>query len=98
MIFNGRVSTPGSYGSTAMPSAITIEGKILGQAKPLFSDWTIDLPPVREDSGGRLTLRALITRLVREEVRAFGDRREQRRLTQVLTRTEIDQGVAQGKV
>jgi hypothetical protein len=98
MIFDGRASNPGSERSVTMPIAITVEGKMLGQRKPLFSDWWIDLPPEGEDASERLTLRALITRLVREEVRAFGGRQEQRRLTRVLTKTEIDERVARGKV
>ncbi len=81
-----------------MQTTITVTGKILGQKKPLFTDWVISFPPDLPSSGGRLTLRDLITRVVLEEVQAFRERQEERRLTRILTKAEIQQGVERGKV
>lgn len=81
-----------------MQSTITIEGKVLGRKKPLFADWSIPFPPDLQQSGNRITLQDLLTRIVREEVRAFRERQEQRRLTRVLTQDEIEQGARAGKV
>jgi hypothetical protein len=76
---------------------LTINGRVLGRKKPLFTDWSIPLPP---DLGGGdpLTLRILITRIVLEEVKAFRERQEERKVFKALTAARIDQGVAQGKV
>jgi hypothetical protein len=88
---------PGFRGAD-MQSTITVEGKVLGRKKPLFADWSIPFPPDLQQSGNRITLRDLLTRIVREEVRAFRERQEQRRLTRVLMQDEIEQGARAGKV
>jgi hypothetical protein len=78
---------------------ITIEGKALGNRRRLFSDWSIPMPPdLGGGGGGDLTLRDLIARIVRAEVAAFRDRREERRLVRALSAGEIAEGVAKGKV
>lgn len=79
-------------------STITVTGKILGRSKPLFTDWHIPIPPSIGAGGDRLTLRILLTQIVVTEVAAFHTRQEQRRLTKVLTRAEIEQKVLLGKV
>ena len=76
---------------------ITIRGKALGRKKPLFADWSIPFPPDLGD-GGSLTLRDLITRVVRTEVEAFKKRQEERRLLRVLTEGDIARGVGKGKI
>ncbi len=81
-----------------MPATITIEGKVFGQKRPLFEDWTLSFPPEGAEEGDHLTLRGLITRIVREEVRAFRERQEQRRLIQTLTQADITRGLMKGKV
>jgi hypothetical protein len=81
-----------------MAATITIEGRVAGQRRPLFGDWEIALPPEAEARGGRLTLRALITRVVLEEVASFRERQEQRRFVQALTEAEIERGLTRGKV
>jgi hypothetical protein len=81
-----------------MASVLTIEGKVFGQKRPLFHDFTVPLPPEWESDNERLTLRGLITRIVQEEVRAFGERQESRRLTQALSRADIERGLMRGKV
>jgi hypothetical protein len=81
-----------------MTSAITIEGKVLGQRKPLFPDWVLPFPTEWEDADSRLHLRDLITRVVLEEVDAFRQRQAQRRLLHVLTPEEIARGTEEGRV
>jgi hypothetical protein len=77
---------------------ITIEGKALGQRRPLFEDWSIPLPPESGEGGGGLTLRDLIARVVRAEVAAFRDRQHERRLARAFSAAEIERGAALGKV
>jgi hypothetical protein len=81
-----------------MTTTILVEAKVLGQKRPVFTDWRINLPPLWERSGDHLKLRDLITRIVLEEVDAFQKRQEERRLARILSRAEIEQGAAQGKV
>ncbi|MBA4383982.1 MAG: hypothetical protein C0410_04545 [Anaerolinea sp.] len=81
-----------------MTISLLIEGKVLGKKQPLFSDWRIDLPPLREQDGDHRKLRDLITSIVIEEVKGFELRQEKRKLTQVLSTQEINQGVASGKI
>ncbi len=93
--------------TTAMPTmqtppAIRVEGKVFGQKRPLFTDFSVPLPPAAYDSGdeggARLTLRALIACVVTEEVKAFTERQEARRLVQVLSRADIERGLMKGKI
>lgn len=87
-----------SYGCIAsMEATITISGKLLGRTKSLFPDWCIPLPP-EFARGKHLTLRELLTRIVLAEVKSFRTRSEQRRLTRVLTKTEIASALKKGKV
>lgn len=81
-----------------MPATITIKGKQVGSKKQLFPDRFIPYPPSLQNAGGRTTLRDLITRIVLEEVAAFRQRQEERRLYRALTAPQIAQGVGQGKV
>ena len=75
---------------------ITISAKSLGSRKPLFADWHIPLTP-EWGEGGELTLRGLLTRLVRVEVDSYNARREDRRLDRVLSTADLEQGHATGK-
>jgi hypothetical protein len=79
-----------------MALTITVEGKAVGQRKPLFTDWQI--PIAAEPGQGSITLRDLIERVVREEVAAFKERREERRVARVLSREQIEQGAVRGKI
>lgn len=79
-------------------TTILVEGKVLGQKRPLFQDWQVELPPLWERGRDRLKLRELITRLVIEEVDAFKKRQEERKLARIMSRSEIEQGVVKGKV
>jgi hypothetical protein len=81
-----------------MSITLTVEGKVVGQKRPIFSDWRVDLPPVDGNPGDRLKLRDLISSIVVKEVDAFKTRQEERKLARVMTRQEIEQGAARGKV
>jgi hypothetical protein len=76
---------------------LTISGKALGRKKPLFADWSIPFPPDLGD-GGSLTLRDLISRVVRAEVEAFKQRQQERQLFRALTARDIEAGAAKGKI
>ncbi len=76
---------------------LTITGKGIGQRRRLFEDFSV--PPPREvGDGGPLTLRALITHVVTQEVAAFKQRREARKLDRVLSPRQIEDGLERGKV
>lgn len=76
----------------------TLVARAIGKRQPLVPDWEIPYPPDLRPDGERITLRDLIARIVRDEVRAFKERQQQRRLIRVLTAREIEEGVARGKV
>ncbi len=77
-----------------MPTLL-VEAKLIGQRRPLFSGWRIDLA---QRSGDHLRLRDLITRVVLEEVEAFQKRQQERRLARVLSPAEIEAGRVKGKI
>jgi hypothetical protein len=81
-----------------MQATITVKGKVVGRSRPPFADWSIPFPPDLHESGDSLTLRDLITRIVLHEVEAFRARQEERRLTRIISRAEIERGVAAGKI
>ena len=77
-----------------MAGTVTVEGRVAGQRRPVVPAWELPL----SESAERLTLRALIERVVREEVAAFQERQEARRFIRALTASEIEQAAASGKV
>lgn len=79
-----------------MTFCITVEGKVIGKRRPIFSDWSIPIPPSLQDSP--FTLRDLITCVVRAEVQAFQTRQTKQKLQQFLSKDAIHQGLAEGKV
>src|SRR5687767_5354567 len=81
-----------------MTANFIVESKQLGRRRPLLPDRAIPFPPELPAGGGRLTLRDLIGRVVREEVAAFRQRQEERRLFRVLTEAAINAGAAAGKI
>ena len=81
-----------------MSIIILVDGKTIGQKRPLFTDWHVELPPNRETNGGRLKLRDLISSIVVKELDAFKNRQEERKLARVMSRQEVAQGVERGKV
>ncbi len=82
----------------SMSSEVTISTRALGQRKRLLDDWSIPLPPEFSEGGEPQTLRDLIARIVRQEVRQFKDRQKRKRMVQVLSAREIEAGAARGKV
>ena len=81
-----------------MSATFTVEGKVVGQKRPIFSDWQVELPPSQARNGDHLKLRDLITSIVIREVDGFKTRRQERKLARVMSRQEIDQGAERGKV
>lgn len=77
---------------------VTIDVRAPGRRRPLIPQWQIPLPPDPSGRAEPLTLRALISRIVGEEVEAFRHRQDERRLVHVLTTDEIERGTARGKV
>jgi hypothetical protein len=75
---------------------LTVSGKVLGRKKPLFTDFSVPFPS--EYGEGGITLRALIDRIVRDEVEAFRTRQQERRLLRALTAEQIADAAATGKI
>ncbi len=73
-----------------MSATITISARAAGRSKPLLADWSIPFPPDLRADGDRITLRDLITSIVRSEVEASRTRQAERRLDRVLTRAQIE--------
>lgn len=81
-----------------MPSTLLIEGRLFGRNRELFPDWSLPVPPEWASPDAPVTLRDLITRIVREQVQAFEERRAERRFLHALTAFEIAESAARGKV
>jgi hypothetical protein len=78
---------------------ITVEARVLGRKRPVLDRWSIDVPiPPDERGDGGLTLRDLITRVVRAEVDAFRERERARTLVRVLSEREIEASAITGKL
>ena len=76
-----------------MQSVLTVEAKVIGQKKSLLEGVKIPFAVM-----GRVTLQDLITRIVIEEVKAFRQRQEERRLIRFLSPEQIADGAARGKI
>ena len=81
-----------------MAIELIVEAKVVGQKRPRFTDWRVELPPLDENRGNHLKLRDLITSIVIKEVEAFRLRQEERKLARVMSRQQIEQGASGGKV
>lgn len=81
-----------------MSMIVTVEGKVVGQKRALFSGWQVELPPIDEMDGDHLKLRDLISGIVAKEVEAFQARQEERKLARVMSQQQIEQGTKRGKV
>jgi hypothetical protein len=77
---------------------MVVETRVAGKRVRLLDRWSIPTPPLDGAGDDGLTLRALITRVVRAEVSAFDERMRRRRLVSVLSRQAIDEGAAKGKI
>lgn len=79
-------------------SNLLISGRSLGRRRQkLFDDFSIPFLPEMGD-GGSLTLRELIARIVAGEIDAFLHRQEERRLTRVLSRDQLERAASIGKI
>ena len=81
-----------------MSNTILVEGKVIGKRSPLFSDWRVALPTKDKQAPNILGLRDLISGAVKDEVRAFRQRQEDRRLARILSTEEIILAAQAGKV
>src|SRR3954466_1417415 len=81
-----------------MQATITVKGKVVGQRRPPFADWSVPFPPDLQGSGGNITLRDLITGIVTQEIEAFLAGQEERRLSRILSQAQIERAAAAGKV
>jgi hypothetical protein len=80
-----------------LPRMLMIEGRAVGQRKPLFDGFSVP-PPDNLDGGEPLKLRDLIEHVVLNEVSAFEKRQEKRRLDRVLSPRDMETGEAKGKI
>jgi hypothetical protein len=71
---------------------------VVGRSKRPFGQWNVDLPVEDSLESIQYTMQELITHLVRNEVQAFIERQEARRLTQILSPEQITEGILAGKV
>ena len=78
-----------------MPTVVT---RIPGRRAGLLPNWNLKLPPEATEDGEPLTLRALLSRIVREEVASFRERQRKQRYVTVLSEDEVRGAVAKGKV
>lgn len=76
-----------------MQTMVTVDAKVLGQKKSLLDGVKIPL-----DLAGRVTLQDLITRIVIDQVEAFHQRQDERRLIRFLSAQQIADGAARGKI
>jgi hypothetical protein len=72
-----------------------IETKALGSRKRPYEPWETAL---LENSTETLTLQDFLTRVVLQEVEAFKNRQEERKLARVLSKEEIALGALRGKI
>lgn len=82
-------------------ATISVEARIIGKRGPA-TPWYVPLPPalVQETTGIEYPFRLhdLIAYLVRDEVRTFQQRQEERRLLHVLQPMEIADAASRGKI
>lgn len=76
---------------------LNVVGKSVGSRKPLFADFSVPLPTDVENSD-QITLRDLISIVVKNEVKAFQDRQRDRQFIRVLTEREIETAASSGKI
>jgi hypothetical protein len=72
-----------------------IETKVLGSRKRPYEPWETTL---LENSTETLALQDFLTRVVLQELEAFKNRQEERKLARVLSKEEIAVGAVRGKI
>ena len=77
---------------------VTIETRAVGSRRPLLPSWKLPTPPEPSRREEPLTLRALITRIVHEEVAAFRQRQADRRFVRVLSERQLSEGALSGRI
>lgn len=77
---------------------ITIEGKVIGQRRPLFEGWELPMLPSWENDAHSVSLRGLIEGVVHAEVEAFRLRQEQKSMIRALTQADIERGLMKGRI
>lgn len=77
---------------------LTIHTRAIGSRRPLLEDWSIGFPPEWAEGGDELTLRVLVSRIVRAQVRQFRERQEEQRFVRALTAGQIAEGAAKGRI
>jgi len=76
-----------------------VETKIIGKKARPLDGWSVPSPPPEDGDGDSgVTLRQLISRVVRGEVEAFEQRQRANRLVRVLSEREIAAGAVTGKI
>jgi len=78
-------------------TAITLEARVMGRQKPEILNQRVAMAPNRPD-GSVWRLRDVLAYLVRDEVAAFEQRRQEWRLLRVLSPDQIQQAAAAGKI
>ena len=75
-----------------------IETRVLGRRARPLDGWSIPTPPSDHDGDEGITLRMLLERIVRAEVRAFEQRERARRFVRVLSDTDLAESAARGRI
>ena len=75
-----------------------IETRVAGRRSALIPRWETPLPPDLAGRGEPLTLRQVITAIVRAEVAAFHERQRAREFVRALSEREIVEGATRGKI
>lgn len=75
----------------------TLNVRSVGKRKPLLADWAVPFPPEFLNSN-TVTLRDLISRVVRNEVEAYNSRQRQNQFVRALTQRQIDDAALKGKI
>ncbi|HEX6554087.1 MAG TPA: hypothetical protein VF026_15075 [Ktedonobacteraceae bacterium] len=81
---------------------ISVEVRTIGKRVPIYAPWHVAIPPAllqeKPKSEHVFRLRNFIEHLVREEVRAFRQCREDHHLLRVLSPDEIADAASKGKI
>src|SRR5258705_13928051 len=81
-----------------MPIRLAIDARLLGQKRPILTDWGMTLPLDLTGQAARLPLRDILTQVVLAEAAAFQQRQEERRLARILGPEALAVSAAAGKI